>query len=330
MRFSSYMNEWLYGEDGYYTNFKDIGQNGDFYTAVSTSRFFGASIANYLYKMIQNNQIPRDGYLIEIGAHKGYLICDMIQWLYTCDASLISSMKFAILERQPQLQESQKKYIYNRFGDDVKVEFFSSLKEIDVDYAFFISNEIFDAFPCELINNNRQAFIKDNRIEWRDIDKELAKKVLPFKQVKGEVAIGIEEFAKDISQCAKKIDFLSFDYGEEYVRNDFSIRIYKLHKTLPLFDKELVLKDEFKKSDITFDVNFGHIIKAFEDAGFIKINYETQARALIRFGLIDILEEFAKQTTQTIYMRELDKIKTLIAPTIMGDRFKLIHFKNNL
>ncbi|SHO80426.1 COG1565: Uncharacterized conserved protein [hydrothermal vent metagenome] len=326
MKFSSYMNEWLYGEDGYYKNFKDIGKGGDFYTAVSTSSFFGASIANYLYKMIEDNKIPRDGYLIEIGAHKGYLICDMIQWLYTCDASLISSMKFAIFERQPKLQEAQRKYIYDRFGDDVKVEFFSTLSEIDVDYAFFISNEIFDAFPCELIKDNQQAFVEDNKIEWRDIDKELANKVIPFRQVKGEVAVGYEEFARDISKCAKKIDFLSFDYGEEYVRNDFSIRIYKSHETLPLFDEELVLADEFKKSDITFDVNFGHLIKAFQDEGFTKVDYETQARALIRFGLIDILEAFAKQTTQAIYLREADKIKTLIAPTIMGDRFKLVHF----
>ena len=327
MKFSSYMNEWLYGEDGYYKNFKDIGKGGDFYTAVSTSSFFGASIANHLFNMIKDNKIPRDGYLIEIGAHKGYLICDMIQWLYTCDASLISSMKFAIVERQPKVQEAQREYIYSRFGDDVKVEFFSSLSEIQVDYAFYISNEIFDAFACELIKDNQQAYIEDNKLVWREIDKELANKVIPYRQVKGEVAVGYEDFAKDISNTAKRCDFVSFDYGEEYVRNDFSIRIYKSHETLPLFDEELILSDEFKKSDITFDVNFGHIIKAFEDEGFKKIDYETQARALIRFGLIDILEAFAKQTTQAIYVREADKVKTLIAPTIMGDRFKLVHFR---
>jgi SAM-dependent MidA family methyltransferase len=48
---------------------------------------------------------------------------------------------------------------------------------------------------------------------------------------------------------------------------------------------------------------------------------------LVRFGLIDILEQFAKQTTQANYLREADKIKTLIAPTIMGDKFKMVHFK---
>jgi len=74
------MQDWLYGESGYYRDFKDIGKSGDFYTAVSTSRFFGASIANYFYSLIKEDISKRDGWLIEIGAHRGYLISDMIQW----------------------------------------------------------------------------------------------------------------------------------------------------------------------------------------------------------------------------------------------------------
>ncbi|MEA2028529.1 MAG: SAM-dependent methyltransferase, partial [Campylobacterota bacterium] len=223
MKFNEYMNEWLYGEDGYYQNFKAIGKSGDFYTAVSTSSFFGASIANFIFKQINEGNIPRDGYLIEIGAHQGYLICDMIQWLYSCDPTLIGSMKFAIVERQPKVQEAQKQYIYDRFGEDVKVEFFNSLEEIDVEYAFFISNEIFDAFPCELIKDGEMAYVEDNTIVWRDMNEAIATKATQYKQIKGEVAIGYEEFALNIAKCAKRLDFMSFDYGEKYVRNDFSI-----------------------------------------------------------------------------------------------------------
>jgi SAM-dependent MidA family methyltransferase len=120
---------------------------------------------------------------------------------------------------------------------------------------------------------------------------------------------------------------VSFDYGEKYVRNDFSIRVYRSHETFPLFDEALTLSESYKKDDITYDVNFAHVSEAFERAGFHEAAYETQARALIRFGLIDILEQFSKQTTQERYMREADKIKTLIAPTMMGDKFKMIHFR---
>jgi SAM-dependent MidA family methyltransferase len=111
------------------------------------------------------------------------------------------------------------------------------------------------------------------------------------------------------------------------VRNDFSVRIYKKHETFPLFDEEVVLREVFQKSDITYDVNFGHVIEAFEGAGFETVIHETQARALVRFGLIELLEAFARQTTQENYLRQVDRVKTLIAPTMMGDKFKLIHFK---
>ena len=327
MTFSNYMNEWLYGEEGYYKTFKAIGKEGDFYTAVSTSRFFGASIANHFYKLIQEEAFKRNGWLIEVGAHKGYLLCDMIQWLYTLDPTLVETLKFGIVERQEHVRQEQLKYIAERFGSDISITHFKSIEEVEVDYAFVVANEIFDAFPCELIKDGEQAFVVDNVVEWREADKALLDFASTHRQVKGEVAVGYENFAKSMAKGIKKCDFVSFDYGEKFVRNDFSVRVYEKHKVLPLFDEELVLAEAFKNTDITYDVNFGHVIEAFEEAGFELDKYETQARALVRFGLIDILEQFAHQTTQAKYLREADKIKTLIAPTIMGDKFKMVHFK---
>ncbi|HIO95805.1 MAG TPA: hypothetical protein EYG67_03195 [Campylobacterales bacterium] len=326
MQFSKYMNEWLYGEQGYYKDFKAIGKTGDFYTAVSTSSFFGASVANHFYKLIEENSFKKEGWLIEIGAHKGYLICDMIQWLYTLDPTLVKSLKFGIVERQPEVQKEQLKYIEERFGTDIQITHFNDIDEVEVDYAFVVANEIFDAFPCELIKDGEQAFVTESVVEWREADKNLLDIASKYRQVKGEVAVGYEAFALHMAKGIKACDFVSFDYGEEFVRNDFSVRVYKKHETFPLFDEELILEEVFQKADITYDVNFGHVIEAFVGAGFKLNKYETQARALIRFGLIDILEQFAKQTTQSKYLREADKVKTLIAPTIMGDKFKMVHF----
>jgi SAM-dependent MidA family methyltransferase len=321
------MNEWLYGEDGYYKTFKDIGKEGDFYTAVSSSSFFGASIANHFYKLIQEEAFKRNGWLIEVGAHKGYLLCDMIQWLYTLDPTLVQTLKFGIVERQAHVQQEQLKYIEKRFGSDITITHFNEIDEVEVDYAFVVANEIFDAFPCELIKDGEEAFVVDNVVEWREADKELLAFATKHRQVKGEVAVGYEEFALDMAKGIQKCDFVSFDYGEKFVRNDFSVRVYQKHETFPLFDEALKLAEAFKTADITYDVNFGHIIDAFEEVGFVLDKYETQARALVRFGLIDILEQFAKQATQANYVREADKVKTLIAPTIMGDKFKMVHFK---
>jgi len=327
VNFSRYMNEWLYAEQGYYKDFKAIGKEGDFYTAVSSSSFFGASIANHFYKLMQEDGFKKEGWLIEIGAHKGYLICDMIQWLYTLDPALVTTLKFGIVERQPKVRKEQLKYIEERFGSDITITHFNDIDEVDVEYAFVVANEIFDAFPCKLIKDGEEAFVVDNVVEWREADRDLLAFASKHRQVKGEVAVGYEAFASHMAKGIKRCDFVSFDYGERLVRNDFSIRVYQNHETFPLFDEELKLSEAFQNADITYDVNFGHVIDAFTEAGFILDKYETQARALVRFGLIDILGEFAKQTTQARYLREADKVKTLISPTIMGDKFKMVHFR---
>ncbi len=325
MLFSEYMDEWLYGKDGYYKNFKAIGKAGDFYTAVSTSSFFGASIANYFYGLLKDGKADRDGWLIEIGAHQGYLLCDMIQWLYTCDPSLAKTLNFAIVERQPEVQKAQLAYIKERFGDDITITHFDDISEVEVDYAFVVSNEIFDAFPCQLLKDKQIATVTEHKIQWQDAPEDMLEWSKKHHLNQGEIAVGYEKFAQDIYNGIGKCDFVSFDYGEKYVRNDFSIRVYRSHQTYPLFDEELILSDSFGADDITYDVNFEHIAEAFEGVGFKQLHYETQARALIRFGLIDILDSFAKQTTKSRYLHEADKIKTLIAPTMMGDRFKMIH-----
>ena len=329
MRFSEYMQEWLYGEDGYYKSFKAIGKEGDFYTAVSTSAFFGASIANYLYGQISSGKLPKSVALVEIGAHQGYLMGDMIRWLYSQDESLLNSMKFCIIERQDKVIEAQKAYFEENFGDAVKIEYYKSLTDLNLESAFFVSNEIFDAFPCELYKDGKIAVVNEHKIEWQDAslkELEFAKK---HSLRTGEIAVGYEEFAKEVANSAKNFEFISFDYGEKYVRNDFSIRVYNKHKTYPLFDEELVLKEQFKIADITYDVNFSHVIEAFERAGCHLVKYQTQARALVEFGIIDILEQYHKIATQVQYLAQADKVKTLIAPTIMGDRFKVVHFRKS-
>ena len=327
MTFSEYMQEWLYGEDGYYKTFKAIGKEGDFYTAVSTSAFFGASIASYLYKQISSGKLPKSVALVEIGAHQGYLLGDMIRWLYTQDESLLNSMRFIIIERQEQVIEAQKAYFSENFGDAVTIEYYQSLTDLELENAFFVSNEIFDAFPCDLFKDGKIAVVNEHKINWQDaklLDLEFAKK---HRLKTGEIARGYEEFAKEVANAAKSFEFVSFDYGEKYIRNDFSIRVYSKHKTYPLFDEELILSEHYKKSDITYDVNFAHVIEAFENAGCTLVKYQTQARALVEFGIIDILEQYHKLATQAQYLAQADKVKTLIAPTIMGDRFKLVHFR---
>lgn len=327
MRFSEYFNNWLYGKEGYYTKYKPIGKEGDFYTAVSTSKFFGGSIANYIIKKIDSGFLTKDSFICEIGAHHGYLLADIIEFIYTLRPDLLKTLKFGIVEKHQHLREFQKRYLKECFGDAIEFIQFSDLDEVKVDSVFFVANEIFDAFACELLYKEKFASVDENHNITFDIeDEELLKKAIKYHKTKGEIAIGYEEFAQKLFKTAKKIEFLTFDYGEMEARPDFSIRIYKEHNVYPFFDESIDIKDFFGCSDITYDVNFSHLKDAFDDVGFSMKFFKPQMVALIDFGLMDLMEILRKNTTEAIFKQEMEKVKTLILPEFMGERFKAISF----
>ena len=331
--FSNYFNKWLYGKDGYYSNYKTIGKEGDFYTAVSSSRFFGGSLGKRVVDVIDEGFLPKDTTIVEIGAHHGYLLADMIQFIFTLKPELIGTLKFAIVERYDHLRIKQKEYFENCFGSDIELIHYNDISELNLDSAFIVANEIFDAFSCELVYTNNKnilqyAVIEDAKIVFEDVeDKKLKDHCKKHKITKGEVAVGYEEFANNMCQNIKKFEFVTFDYGEKYPRNDFSCRIYAKHNVYPIFDENINLKDLFGQSDITYDVNFSHVIDSFKEAGAKNLSYETQLKALVSFGIIDLLEMLHKNVSEKVYLSEANKVKTLLNPTGMGDRFKMVSFR---
>lgn len=327
-RFSEFMQSWLYGPDGYYAKFKTIGKSGDFYTAVSTSRFFGATIAHRMIALIEQGVLERPLHLIEIGAHQGYLLGDMIEWIAQERPEWLEDFTFATVERFERLREAQRDYSNRRFGDAVTIEQYENLDEVRVERAFFVANEIFDAFPCELVFGDKMAYVEGEAVLFRPADDEaLSAQAAKYGISKGEVALGYETFAADLAAAAKQSVFVTFDYGDRAARNDFSIRIYQAHQVLPLFDESADFSKLFGCSDITYDVNFSHLIDAFTGCGFHLEAYKTQLRALVDFGIDALIAELIKLGDQTLYIREMNKIKTLIDPAMMGERFKMVEFR---
>ena len=349
MAFSSYFYEWLYGEKGYYSNYKDIGKEGDFYTAVSSSSFFGGTIGKRVVDVIEEGFLPANSTIIEIGAHHGYLLADMIQFIYTLKPELLESLEFAIVERYEHLQQKQTEYFQNSFGDAVKLKHYNDISEVKEESAFIVANEIFDAFPCELVYTNKEgtlqnAVVENNKIDFIDNDNPtLAEHCEKYKITKGEIGVGYEEFAKHMCQGIDNFEFVTFDYGNEYPRNDFSCRIYEQHNVYPIFqgrvssvdvnnqelekEEELDLEKLFANSDITYDVHFAHVIDSFEKAGAKKLNYTTQLKSLVEFGIIELLDILQKNVDESTYLKEANKVKTLLNPIGMGERFKMVNFR---
>ncbi len=329
--FSNYMNSWLYDNDGYYANYKIIGKEGDFFTSVSTTSFFGGSIANKIISSIKDKSLSKTCSIVEIGAHHGYLLADIIQFIYTLKPELLKTLNFIIIEKFESLQEKQKNYLYKSFGNSINLTFYKDIKEVKLKEAFIVANEIFDAFACELVytKNNilHQAFVKENTIKFHPCkDKNILSHCEKFNITKGEIALSYEIFIKTLNKNIEKFIFITFDYGDKYARNDFSIRVYKNHQVFAFFDKDINISQLYKNSDITFDVNFKYLINIAQNLS-LQTNFKTQAIALVDFGIVELLELLRKNVDKNNYLKQIQKVKLLLEPTGMGDRFKMLEIR---
>lgn len=321
------MSQWLYDErKGYYTNYKAIGKAGDFYTSVSTSKFFGGAIAKEIIALIQGGSLSRSATICEIGAHHGYLLADIIEFIHTLEPALIATLNFAIIERFETLQVYQVNYFKEAFGDSIALQHYRAVNECAFDDVFYISNEIFDAFPCELFYKGKIAEVHHHTVEFSAQDEDIQARAHKQKRDKGEFSVGYETFAEEIVRSANRVHFMSFDYGEMQPRLDFSLRIYHNHSVHPFFEEGLDYMSLFQNSDITYDVDFSHVKRAFEATGAKMVAYKSQMRALIEMGIMELMQILQRHNTQEVYEQEMQKVKKLILPEFLGERFKMIYF----
>ncbi len=328
------MREWLYGEDGYYSHKRTIGKEGDFYTAVSTSMFFGGSIAKKLIHTIEGGFLSPSCCVVEIGAHKGYLLADMIQFIFSLKPSLLKTLHFVIVEPFVENQAMQKEYFQASFGEEISLLHVKSLEELHAHEAFVVANEIFDAFCCEVIKDETILYVEDHQPIFKPIPENMRDKVQTMGVKKGEICFEYEPFAQALSDSFERYECVTFDYGEKEAREDFSLRIYANHQTYPFFTltnfveeslrAPISLQTLFGKADMTYDVNFSHLIDAFSQSGAEIMGYTTQMKALVEFGLIELLEILQKNVSKEAYYAQMNHIKTLIDPSFMGERFKML------
>ena len=333
IKFSDYFNDWLYGQDSYYSNYKQIGKDGDFFTSVSTSSFFGGSIAKKIISSIEDGFLPKNTTILEIGAHHGYLLADVIQSIYTLNPELLKTLNFAIVERFPNLQEQQKKYLFNSFGNIIKLTHYNDISEVKLENAYILANEIFDAFPCDLVYTNekgilQQAYVSNHQIKFVDCNNEnIINHCKKYSITKGEVTLSYKDFASTLCKNIPHFEFLTFDYGDRFPRNDFSTRIYEKHSVYPIFEENLSLKNLFKNSDITYDVHFNYLKDCFLNNNILDIKFNTQLKSLVEFGILDLLEILKANVDEKYYLKETQKVKILLEPTGMGDRFKTLNIR---
>ncbi|RDU61636.1 SAM-dependent methyltransferase [Helicobacter sp. MIT 14-3879] len=310
--FSEYFKSWV---SSYYKNAK-IGKNGDFYTSVTSSKFFGGSIANYILKNLENGNLKLPLKIIDIGGNNLNLLNDIYEFLNAISVNVVENCEFILVESNHLVESS------------LKIRVVRGLENIINDSnIFFIANELFDALPCELFDNNKMAFIENNEIIFKSANIDIINLASSFGIKKGEIPLSYFKFCKILESF--KFIFLVCDYGSEINRNDFSLRIFHKHQIINPFNKKLDMF--FGKSDITYNVPFLFLDKAFIDIGSKKVLYKRQDLALVEdFGILDLCQSFydSSHISEHIYIRESNKIKILLNE--LSAKFKIAIYSNFL
>jgi SAM-dependent MidA family methyltransferase len=141
-----------------------------------------------------------------------------------------------------------------------------------------------------------------------------------------EINLRSKKFLTKINSILSKGLLLTIDYG--YLSDElFSPE--RMKGTYKCLYKHTINETPYVNpgsQDITAHVDFGNLIRVGETLGFSRIIYTTQGQFLLDWG---ILEMIAENEEGEFSEHEIQSIKNLFLPGLMGDKFKvLIQGKN--
>ncbi len=329
--FRQIMQQWLYAPNkGYYTQ-NHIGKDGDFYTAVSVSKFFGGAIARYILKMLDEQKLTLPLHIVEIGSNNGDLIADIAEFLKAFSNVVFAQSTFCILEPLQSLHKQQQATFHHRittrFQKNLHIyEDIHALQYALPHNIFFVANELFDSMPCDILYQGNMLYLHAKQFIWDTPDSVIQNFQKQYATQNAELSIAWESFIKNLSTLTCAWVLLTFDYGD-FIARPMNARIYKQHKVYNLYEEwqNGTLLDFFACSDITYDVDFSLLWHIFKAHSITQICNVTQAKFLIELcEILDIFEHFAPHFSAIQLIKQKTSLQGLIAPNAMGERFKAL------
>jgi len=266
--FEKFMEAALYHPDfGYYsTEIQNVGKHGDFSTSATLSHILGEAIAKWL-KTIP--PLP----IIEIGAGNGALAKTILQH---------HSAEYHIVETSKPLKNLQQKRLNNtcQWHDSI-----NSALQATNGAAHLLSNELVDAFPCQVLEYNGQ--------KWQEIALELhngnlRETTLPFStnhplpetpqtEQRIELHQSYHNWLQSWAPHWKQGHSLTIDYGDTlaslyYRRPQGTLRAYFQHQRLT----GPKIYHHMGQQDLTADVNFTHLQLWSQQLGWKTSPLQTQ------------------------------------------------------
>ncbi len=340
--FRQYMEKALYHPKwGYYQREKNkLGKSGDFFTNAHAGQLFGQVLSRFFGNWLDKNGSLSDWTIVELGAGDGRIAEQFGQGLIAMGLPP-NKISFYLAETSSYHQRLQKERLS---ACPIKYHLVNRLSDVPAaPFSFIYSNELVDAFPVYRIKKEHGEFLEahvtvtENNPCLKEIWLPLSEDKWGSKHV-GRWLTELEE-GREMALCLAACDWmreiadwmnqgilLTIDYGglrEQLLQKQKTVRGFRGHQVVD------ELYDAPGEMDITYDVNFSHLIEWGMDAGFGSYQFLSQSRFLMDNGILQFLptepvkDPFGKEA------KRVRAIKQLIHPETMGEVFHvLIQMKN--
>ncbi|HEX7026220.1 MAG TPA: SAM-dependent methyltransferase [Gammaproteobacteria bacterium] len=339
MPFSRFMQLALYDPHyGYYmAGQHKFGAGGDFVTAPEISPLFSYCLAAQCAEVL--SVIP-GGSILEIGGGSGVMAVDILGRLERLNCL---PDKYYILELSAELRERQRRLFSERAPKLLpKVEWLQSLEGWSM-RGVMLGNEVLDAMPVERFRKTAGGidvlFVDRDRendcFVWlseqagpdvdaavRTIESDLGSE-LPDGYC-SELNLNLSPWVGTLAGCLEKGVMLLIDYG--YPRREYYAAERDMG-TLMCHYRHHAHGDPFRwvgLQDITAHVDFTAVAEGAATAGLTVAGFTSQAEFLLAGGIDRQLQEITESAPEIERFRAIQGFKTLIMPTEMGERFKML------
>lgn len=343
--FSVFMQDALYHREwGYYENcnLDQVGKEGDFITSVSVGETFGKLLALKLKSIAEKHPEFENPVIVEAGSHNAQLASDIIKALCTLGCAKLFQ-NYTIIEPSETRKIAQKEKLKDL---PIDIRWIESIEKLNSDNPiFFLSNELFDAFPVQRLYWDRSQEIwkewlvtrSNGQFSW--IKSETVIRDLP--QIIND-RLGIENdlgrhipdgFSIEVSPTSvsyyqsllSKINtgwIITIDYGQI---GESWIQPHKINGTLRGYKNHKWVEDELANpgySDLTCDVCFQDLELTGQHLGFQTIFCGDQSSFLTH--ILRENQDVISQESAFWSQKENRQFLTLVSPQFFGSRFKVL------
>lgn len=285
-KFANFMEETLYGENGFYTKGGGAGRHRDYLTSPEIGDLFGQVIAGYIDNWFANLD-EEYGIVIDAGCGPGSLVASIARANFANAANI----EFVLVDRSPEHRLTAEKKL-TRVASGLTWSVHETIPQCN-SATLIITNELLDnlVFNIGTTSDVYRSYRPDNLERMfespasgrsGDVDRLGGASVpIDIADFRIPLHVGIAQWIEEMLDATMQVSNLSllfFDYMKSVTQMQDGdwLRLYADNRRIVGIDKVLDALYSGAVGDITCDITEEDLHLLLDQAGFSKIRIESQ------------------------------------------------------